>query len=155
MDHEIVKLSDYSFPIENEISLLREKGLITIKVDVRIVWRSWRKIRILFDFALNDVISYHHYTKEYEAEFKKLFDEELIVFENTLFTKPESDFISYILNKEKFSDGYDVRNKCEHGTQANSKMKIKEHKEYFFLALLIVTICMIKIVDDLTLNDGN
>ena len=43
-------------------------------------------------------------------------DEGKIVIEDSLFTRPEQKYLNYILNKNEFSDGFDLRNKYSHGT---------------------------------------
>lgn len=37
-------------------------------------------------------------------------------FENTLFSKPEQDYLNFALNKSEFSNGWDLRNKYCHDT---------------------------------------
>ena len=63
------------------------------------------------------------------------------------------DIISFILNKNRFANGYDIRNKCLHGTQANSESGEETHKIYYMYAMIVFIICIIKINDELCTLD--
>ena len=56
----------------------------------------------------------------------------------TLFSQPEADYLDYILNKSKFSDGLDLRNKYIHSTYSTNETE--QQTDYIQLLKLMVLI---------------
>jgi hypothetical protein len=77
-------------------------------------------------------------------------NENIIFFENSLFSKPEQSYFNYFLNKSEFTNGLDLRNKYLHGTQANPE-EITEHEYAYFTYLKLLVLVLLKIEDDLTM----
>lgn len=65
----------------------------------------------------------------------------------TLFSKQESDYISFIMDNKKFNNALAIRNKITHGSFA--KKSSKEHKEYYLELLMILMMYTIRINDEL------
>ena len=92
----------------------------------------------------NDVISYWHLTESVRAMVDDMVKEGGLCFLNTLFTKEESDYFNYFLNKV-FSNGEDLRNKYVHGSfYPDSIMMENDYNRLLFLFALITY----KIIDD-------
>ena len=112
-------------------------------------------VRILEDFYNNDVICISYYKNSDLLD--ELITNKKIIFESTLFSKPEQDYLNYILNDRQFDNGPSIRNKYLHG---NNPQSIEEHESDYYKLLKIVALIIIKIneefclKDDLTNNDN-
>lgn len=108
-------------------------------------------IFIIKELYFNEVINYWHYPRN----IRKLLDElklnNDIEVESRLFSRNEQNYLDYYLNKSKYSNGHDIRNKYLHGTNTNDEIQYK--KDYYVILKLFVII-IIKINDDLCLNDN-
>ncbi|SMC17087.1 hypothetical protein SAMN02745134_00232 [Clostridium acidisoli DSM 12555] len=153
VNNEEIYMKDYQEYQNNDLQWLIEHEIIEVDLYYRIKWKNPNIVLILYDLSVNDVISYWSYPLEFRKYFDELEKKGFIEYSNKLFTLPEQEYISFILNKKKFNNGYDIRNKCEHGTQANSETKEKIHEQYYMYALLIFVICIIKINDDVCTYD--
>ena len=74
-----------------------------------------------------------------------------LVVENTLFSRPEQDYLKYILNRSKYSDGLDLRNKYMHGTYSIDA-EMQKNDYYELLKILILYIG--KINEEFCLRDS-
>lgn len=103
-------------------------------------------IDILRQFHNKEVICYHH--KHNQATSKllsTLLQNDDIEVKSTLFSAPEQDYLNYMLNKSKFSNGMDLRNKYIHGTNTlDEQTQYSHYIEFLKIMILIV----IKINDE-------
>lgn len=67
----------------------------------------------------------------------------------TLFSVPEQQYLDFILNKTKYSDGLDLRNKYSHGTTSTNKT---EHFENYLEFLKIMVLIIMKINEEFCLK---
>mgnify|MGYP001007729875 CR=1 FL=1 len=104
-------------------------------------------IRILKDLYFNEVISYYYYPGETRCKFDILFKKDYIIYGDTLFSKPEIDYLNFYLNKSTFTNGLDLRNSYLHGTES------EQHEEDYMIFLMLYVLMIIKINDDLCLYD--
>ena len=109
------------------------------------------RVSILFDLYQNEVGAFHHYPRRFQQEAEKMALENLVYMENTLFAKPEQDYFNFFLNKSEFTNGYDLRNKYVHGSQANPE-ETKKHKSAYQTYLRLVVLTLLKIEDDLMIQ---
>jgi hypothetical protein len=109
------------------------------------------RILILYDLNLNEVASFYHYPQRFRQEVTQMAKENIIHFENTLFSKPEQDYFNYYLNKSMFTNGLDLRNKYLHGTQANPEDE-GCHKYAYYTYLKLIVLALLKIEDDLIIH---
>lgn len=147
--NENLKLDDFHPYQQQQINLLIENSYCyidandLIKPDIGIC-------NTLYDLYTNDVISYAYLmTKNNinEAMNRKLCS----IGSNTLFSIPESDYLSYLLNNRKFSNGPDLRNKYAHGNIVNLSEEENERNYYIFIKILIIII--LKINSELIIKD--
>lgn len=68
-----------------------------------------------------------------------------IEYRSTLFNKPEQDYLDFVLDKAKFCNGYDLRNKYIHSTYSLDR---EIQTENYVELLKIMTIVIIKINDE-------
>lgn len=88
-------------------------------------------------------------------ELLQLVDDEVekgnLRYGNTLFSEQESDYISYIMDDQTYSNTLAIRNKITHGSFA--KKSSKEHKDYYLELLMILMLYTIRINDELEYQD--
>lgn len=103
-------------------------------------------INILRQFYYNEVICYHHkYNQATSKLLSTLLQNDDIEAKSTLFSAPEQDYLNYMLNKSKFSNGMDLRNKYIHGTNTlDEQAQYSHYIEFLKIMILIV----IKINDE-------
>lgn len=129
-------LFDNGLVIENEIGFIKVADLNTIF--------------ILKELYYEDVLNYFHYQPSLRDVIDSLVKKEIMVFENSLLTRNEQDYLDFYLNKSKFTNGYDIRNRYLHGTNINDE---EQYESDYYLILKIIIIIVLKINDDLCLAD--
>ena len=71
-------------------------------------------------------------------------------YKGTLFSRPEQDYLNFMLNKAEFSNGFDLRNRYIHDTcTLNEEMQQQDYLEL----LKIMTLITIKINEELCKNN--
>ncbi|HBI1869718.1 hypothetical protein [Enterococcus faecalis] len=84
----------------------------------------------------------------------ELIEEELrlghIKYGNTLFSEQEIDYISFVMDNKKFSNGLAVRNKIIHGSFGRKPKS--EHKECYLELLMILVLFTVRINEELDFN---
>ena len=70
-------------------------------------------------------------------------------YENTLFSKPEQDYLNYALNKSEFSNGLDLRNKYSHDT---CSLEESQQRQDYMELLKIMVLIVIKINEEFCWN---
>jgi len=74
-------------------------------------------------------------------------NESKVIFESTMFSRPEHDYLNYILNKSTFNNGMDLRNRYSHTQPSDDD----EANYLIFLNLFVLTV--IKINDEFCMFD--
>ncbi len=115
------------------------KGYIHINLEIT---------RLLKDFYNNDVISLPYYRNN--ELIKDFISKNKVVYESTLFSKPERDYLNFILNDRTYDNGPAIRNKYSHG---NNPQSYKEHENDYFQLLKIFALIVIKINEEFCLRD--
>lgn len=111
--HERLSLSDF-YPMQHpHIQWLIKRGCLVISEE-NVLTLEIPKVILLKDLNDNGVLCLHHLQRVPVLE-QMLSSSDLRVT-SMLFSEPESDYLNYLLNKSKFSDGLDLRNKYMHGT---------------------------------------
>ncbi|MDY4788577.1 MAG: hypothetical protein SO253_04640 [Bacilli bacterium] len=108
------------------------------------------QIQILQDLYTKGFISYHHISNEAKNIINDLKSKNLIKEYSSLFSNYESDYLSFILNNEKFSNALALRNKYEHGK--GKLFSEEENKDNFIIGLKALTEIVSKIDDDIILK---
>ncbi|MCK9225715.1 MAG: hypothetical protein M0Q02_11630 [Candidatus Muirbacterium halophilum] len=105
---------------------------------------------IINDLKQNEVISYHNCELDKQREIDDLLKLGFLKSESTLFSRPEQDFLNYVL-KSTFANSLNIRNHYLHGTQACST-EYDIHETNYFITLKLILIIIIKIHDDLSID---
>lgn len=148
LDVDKLYLHDIEHYQKSSLDWLIEHNYVTINDDNKIVLVNRNRTRIYYDIYRNGVIATGKLSDNLKQEVDKLLNEGALVAENTLLTRQESDYIDYYLNKSKFINGYDLRNKYLHGTSSSYDNENEHYINYLHALRLLITI-MIKINDDL------
>lgn len=146
--NEQVLFSNYADHQRPQIEHLIDNGFLSVDADDFIQFVNPHRIAILKDLRDNEVASFHHYSPDYRLEAQKMESEDIIIFESSLFTKPEQAYFNYLLNKSEFTNGIDLRNSYLHGTQANPE-ETRKHEYAYFTYLKLLFLILLKIEDDL------
>ena len=77
-----------------------------------------------------------------------MIEEDELVWESSLFNRKEQDYLDYMLNKSKFDNGLDLRNRYLHG---NNTFDIGEQEEDYIKTLKIAILTVLKISEDIRL----
>lgn len=118
--------------LDNDIAVLSASNEILLNTPI---------VDILKEFYDKEVIcySYKHHQKEKDV-LNKLLQSHDIRMESALFTEPEQDYLNYMLNKAKFSNGNDLRNKYIHGTNTSDENKQDAHYIEFLKIMILIVI---------------
>ena len=146
---ENVKLSDFKEYQIRSIEWLVENKFICEDIDGYLQFVNINRIVIFLDLYKKGVINYWNYNEVLRNEIDILIKEKLVKFESGLFTNCEQDYFNYHLNKSKFSNSLDLRNRYSHGTQPNDE---DLHMNNYFIFLKLVIIISVKINDDLCIK---
>lgn len=151
LDHALlsrnVNINEYEKYQMNSIQYLCDNDILNISEIGDLSYIDKDIIRILKDLYFNEVISYYYYPNETRCKFDILFKKDYIIYGDTLFSKPEIDYLNFYLNKSTFTNGLDLRNSYLHGTES------EQHEEDYMIFLMLYVLMIIKINDDLCLYD--
>ncbi|MCY7456119.1 hypothetical protein [Bacillus altitudinis] len=145
-DFQEYQLKTMQWLFENNLICESNMGHIEF-VDQKVIY-------VLKELYYKEVMSYWHYPKDIKILIEELSSRNLVDFETSLFSRNEQDYLDYYLNKSKFTNGHDIRNKYLHGTNTNDE---KQYEIDYYLILKLFVIIVIKINDDLCIkeNDAN
>lgn len=130
--------------INERFLLINEEGVVKIENDI--------KIFIIGQLHYNEVVNYWNYPNLIRDEIDYMLENKLLKYENTLFSVSEKNYINYYLNKKEFTNGFDLRNKYMHGTNSFS---VEQHKMDYYKLLKIIILTLLKIEDDIIINQNN
>lgn len=135
---------DYQKPI---IDILLKSDLLYYDSDHSLHFHN-DKIRILQDLYINEVICLTYYKNlEY---IEALVSSNKLIIENTLFSRPEQDYLDYMLNDHRFDNGPQLRNKYIHGS---NKLDVDQHKHDYYKLVKILVLTAIKINEEFCRRD--
>jgi len=145
---ENLTVDDFQRYQQGNLQWLIDRGAVLTEEDGHLSVDKFRAL-VLRDLYKNEVLCPHCF----DAELCKRIDEYVaagdLQYENTLFSKPEQDYLNYMLNKSEFSNGLDLRNKYSHDTcSLDEKIQIHDYLELLKILILIV----IKINDEFCRN---
>lgn len=149
--NEQVYFSNYEEYQKPQLNYLIEKGFISIDGSGFIQVTNIERILILKDLYDNEVASLYRYPTDFQNEAKRMESENIILFESSLFSKPEQLYFNYFLNRSEFTNGLDLRNSYLHGTQATPD-ETQKHEYAYFTYLKLLFLMMLKIEDDLIIS---
>lgn len=140
---------DFEHYQKDAVDWLIERGSVQIGDNGRLKINEAR-VALLRDMYCHEVICPSYYNGLYLQQLESLVKTEEICYESTLFSRPEQDYLNYILNKSKFSNGLDMRNKYIHDTcPLDENIQVQDYMELLKIMILI----MIKINEEFCLRE--
>lgn len=135
---ERIKLEDYKphekasldYLISRQTIYTDSTGYITL---------NHKRVFLLKDLYDNDVLCLK-YCGDHQEIIDDLIANKDIEIESRLFTRPESDYLNYMLNKSTFSNGLDLRNRYAHGNY--SKDENVQAQDYIRLLKIMIMILL-------------
>lgn len=149
--NEQVKFNSYEEHQKPRLEYLISKGFIAVDNNGYIQIVNIQRALILKDLYDNEFASFYRYPKDFRIEVQKMATEDIILFNSSLFSKPEQAYFNYFLNKSEFTNGHDLRNSYLHGTQANPN-EIQKHEYAYFTYMKLIVLVILKIDDDLQIS---
>ena len=147
LTHKKLKISDFSnYQIENLI-YLKCKNIIYedccgyLKLNNELC-------NILKDFYYNEVLCLNYY-KDKKVIDSLIYDKKIII-ENKLFSRPEQNYMNYVLNNRKYDNGLSIRNRYLHGSNTDN---ISDHKKDYYTILKVFVLIIIKINEEFCLRE--
>jgi len=134
------KLSSEDFQSfqQNNLHWLIERGVVRLDDDGKLTIDKSRAL-VLYDLHKNEVLCPHSYDSELRRLLDGLVGNGELKYDDTLFSKPEQDYLNYMLNKSEFSNGLDLRNKYSHDTcSLDEKVQIHDYLELLKILVFIV-----------------
>ncbi|QUI24217.1 hypothetical protein HZI73_18815 [Vallitalea pronyensis] len=141
-DFEEYQLQDMEWLFENNLICEDKEGYLEF-IDQKVIY-------ILKELFYEEVINYWHYPDNIRRVIEGLYNQNFVNLKSSLFSKNEQDYFDYYLNKSKFTNGHDIRNKYLHGTNSNNE---KQYKTDYHIILKLIVIVVIKINDDLCIKE--
>lgn len=134
---------------QGELNWLIDNNFITIHEDAKIRFVDINIIKILQELYLKGVISVGNFPN-YVSKIEHLESLGYVKFENTLFSKPEADYLNYYLNRAEWTNGLDLRNRYVHGIQQACSNE-REHELNYYLLLRLFILIVLKVNDEFCL----
>lgn len=133
-----MKKEDFAEYQKKNLEWLMERGTIDISCDGYLIINQERAL-VLRDLFHHEVVCPHYFSKELRQIVENFVAENEMKFENTLFSKPEQDYLNFALNKSEFSNGWDLRNKYCHDTYTlDEKQQEQDYIELMKIMVLII-----------------
>lgn len=146
---ERIRRDDYEEYQLHDLDWLMERGAIAVS-DEGFLKINLKRILILKDLFYNEVICPNYYGSSLRKQVDELIEAGDICYGSTLFSKPEQNYLNYILNKKEYSNGLDLRNKYAHDTCPLDE----KTQQYDYLELQkIMVLIILKINEELCLKD--
>lgn len=133
-----------------QLDFLIDKGLIAIDTDGYLCFANEERIAALYDLHHDRVIYYWGQPQCVRDEIDKMEAEGLLYSEQKLYSKPEKDYLNYLLNDKQFTNGPAFRNTYAHGEQPNVDARVNETAYNYLLIVLVCT--LLKILSELILK---
>lgn len=147
--NESMTMEDFAHYQQNNMQWLINRGIVISGADGRLLVNNPRAF-ILKDLFKFEVVCPSYFGKDLQALVDTLVSSGDMRYEDTLFSKPEQDYLNYILNKSEFGNGLDLRNKYSHDTCPLDEDT--QSKDYFEL-LKIMVLVIIKINEEFCMKE--
>lgn len=145
-----VAYDDFRDDQKASIDYLIELGVLENN-DTRIRVVNAEQLHILWSISNCEAASYYHLSKSGRAQADAMVSKGWVLRRSSLLTGAEANYFNYFLNRVDFSNGPNLRNRYQHGSQPGSDSD-QMHFNSYLIALRLVVALVIKINDDLCLS---
>lgn len=147
--NENMTMDDFVHYQKSNMQWLINRGAVLSNTDGCLVVDISRAF-ILKDLFENEVTCPSYLDESLQTLVDALVSSGDMKYENTLFSKPEQDYLNYILNKSECSNGLDLRNKYIHDSHPlDEGAQKKDYLEF----LKVMTLIVIKINEEFCMRD--
>lgn len=145
-----LELKDFHEEQQGYIEKLINWGILLV-IDKYIKLQSKGLTYLLWQLYNVGALNYSHYDDKLKLEIDKLVDRGWLVWKNSLLTSREEDFYSYHLNKQKYSNALELRNRYAHSVfNKEEKEDDSLHYRNYIIILMLYIILINKIDDELS-----
>jgi hypothetical protein len=137
--------SDYQKPY---IDSLIDAGVL-VDLGRRVYFANPEQLLVLVALFRTQTASYYHLSSAGRAAVDAMVEKGWVVRRSSLLTDAEADYFNYILNRVSFSNGPNLRNRYQHGSQSGNDDH--EHFNSYLIALRLMVAIVIKINDEFNL----
>lgn len=142
-----LEFRDFHEGQQGYIKKLIDWGVLMV-VDKHIKFQSEGLTYLLWQLYNVGALNYSHQDDKLKLEIDKLVDRGGLVWKNSLLTSREEDFYSYHLNKQKYSNALELRNRYAHSV-FNKEEKEDDSLHYHnYIVILMLYIILINKIDD-------
>lgn len=136
--NERCQIIDFANHQLERINWLIERGAVIQGAD-NTLELNYPRVFILKHLYDHDVICIQYLTSLSDT-LNEMIKNGDIQIENTLFSKPEKEYLNYVLNKAEYSNGLDLRNKYAHSTYPqNAEEQKRDYIELLKTMILVIT----------------
>jgi hypothetical protein len=141
--------SDFEDYQQSELDWLVSKGYLHINDGDIVEFANIHAVAFLGEIHRNGCLCYHSYSGQAKSVLDRMLSEGTLKSESSLFSRPEQDFVDFHLNRHKYINSLDLRNKYAHGSHAGTQGGEGE-AQHDYLQLLKILVCVIlKMNDDI------
>ena len=140
-----ISAKNYNDFCSEDIETLKSMNIIYVD-DAGIIRPNLPLINLLKDLYYNEVARPSYYQDKTEID--RLISLGDLEYKSSLFSIPEQKYLSYNLNKSKFDNGLDLRNKYCHGTYSTDN---NQHYLDYNMLLKIAALIILKIYEEFLL----
>ncbi|PDQ35120.1 MAG: hypothetical protein B5766_07300 [Candidatus Lumbricidophila eiseniae] len=137
--------NDYQKPY---IDSMIDAGVL-VDLGHRVYFANAEQLLVLVTLFRTQAASYYHLSPAGRAAVDAMVERGWMVRRSSLLTEAEADYFNYMLNRVDFSNGPNLRNRYQHGSQAG--LDDSEHFNPYIVALRLMVAIVIKINDEFTL----
>ena len=145
--HEKMRVVDFHEYQKQQLRWLLDNNFIYEGSD-KILKANMQKLILLKDMYCNEVICTTYSAKN--PYLQELMSSGHITLEGTLFSRPEQNYLDFMLNDHQYDNGYKLRNRYIHG--GNSSDEAAHESDYYQL-VKIMSLFIIKINEDFCMKD--
>lgn len=135
----------------NRLQPLIDKGIVKIGEDSILQVLDWPKIIVLQHLYKYKACPFWHYPAEMQKVILDMEKAGWVTSYNRLLTPEEQNYFSFILNNERFTNAYAIRNCYAHGNNAPADEE-QQHEVAYTRLLIMFVLLLLKIDDDLSLK---
>ena len=152
LEENNVVYSDFSDRSKLVIDELIRLDIVSKKTKL-LTFVSKDQVSVLKKLFAYEAVSYHRSTRDRQDAIDRMVKKDWLAFRGNLLTQPEASYLNFMLNKEEFGNGPELRNKYIHPSMTkNDRVNEELHKESYIKALRILMCLILKIDDDLYLG---
>lgn len=146
-----VNISDFDDYQQKDIWYLIERNIIEI-VDDAIKFKNIREIKILYMLWRTGTFCLFYKIESDLVVAQNLVEKNFCEYTSKVFSEPEINYLSFILDDKKYGNRPKLRNKFAHGKFSN--LDEKKYLEYYLELLQIAIFYVIRINDELEYYAG-